>query len=195
MWDSHPLALGATPQQVWIDGIAQIESPYSVEKPPSSQHIPLTPDFNKEAAETLTYDGLPPLAIEHTTAGSVIFSNISSMWAREDHEILEVFSTESDTAIAVAREGRIICFGVLESCSQSLDSPETKWIDLQGGALVPALTSFGSPLGLEEIRSEQSTIDGYVLDPLSSNVPTTLAGDRAVVKAFNGLQFATRDAL
>ncbi|KAI0710537.1 hypothetical protein C8Q76DRAFT_858520 [Earliella scabrosa] len=26
LWDSHPLALGATPQQVWIDGVAQINA-------------------------------------------------------------------------------------------------------------------------------------------------------------------------
>jgi hypothetical protein len=60
-WDSHPLALGATPKQVWIDGISQIESPFSSQKPAAFQKPPATPDFDREAYEAIKYDGLPPL--------------------------------------------------------------------------------------------------------------------------------------
>ena len=33
IWDSHPLALGATPRQVYIDGIPQLEKPQELNKP------------------------------------------------------------------------------------------------------------------------------------------------------------------
>ena len=34
IWDWHPLALGATPRQVYIDGIPQLEKPQELNKPP-----------------------------------------------------------------------------------------------------------------------------------------------------------------
>ena len=33
IWDSHPLALGATPRQVYIDGIPQLEKSQELNKP------------------------------------------------------------------------------------------------------------------------------------------------------------------
>ena len=61
-------------------------------------------------------------------------------------------------------------------------------------SLSPGLVSYGSPLGLEEIDQEQSTHDGVVLDPLSSDIPSLLAGNE-VMLAVDGLQFAGRDTL
>lgn len=58
----------------------------------------------------------------------------------------------------------------------------------------PGLVSYGSPLGLEEIEQEESTHDGAVLDPLSSDIPNVLAGHE-VILAVDGLQFAGRDTL
>lgn len=58
----------------------------------------------------------------------------------------------------------------------------------------PGLVSYGSPLGLEEIEDEQSTHDGVVLDPLSSDIPNLLGGNE-VMLAVDGLQFAGRDTL
>ena len=53
LWDSHPLALGATPQQVWIDGVAQINAPHLLTKPEAFQELPKTPNFDKEREQTL----------------------------------------------------------------------------------------------------------------------------------------------
>lgn len=61
-------------------------------------------------------------------------------------------------------------------------------------SLSPGLVSYGSPLGLEEIQGEQSTHDGVVLDPLSSDIPKLLAGNE-VMLAVDGLQLAGRDTL
>ena len=53
IWDSHPLALGATPIQVIIDGIPQLPARFVVEKPHSFQVVPKVPNFDKEADQTV----------------------------------------------------------------------------------------------------------------------------------------------
>ena len=58
----------------------------------------------------------------------------------------------------------------------------------------PALISYGSRLGLNHIDGEPSTNDGYVYNPLKSN-PPDIIGDGSIIKAVDGLQFHTRDAL
>ena len=67
-------------------------------------------------------------------------------------------------------------------------------MDLKGGAISPGLVSFGAPLGLEEIEGESSTSDGYVYDSLLKGVPELVGGDSALIRASDGLIFATRDA-
>ncbi|CAI4213309.1 unnamed protein product [Parascedosporium putredinis] len=42
VWDSDPLSLGASPVQVWIDGVAQYENPVELEKPVKRLNRPLT---------------------------------------------------------------------------------------------------------------------------------------------------------
>jgi len=59
--------------------------------------------------------------------------------------------------------------------------------------MFPGLVSFGAPLGLTHIPGEASTNDGLVFDPLSMKVPEIIDG--TVIKAADGLLFATRDAL
>ncbi len=61
MWDSHPLALGATPTQVFVDGIPQLRSPVQANKPTNFQKLPKVPKFDREAAAAVKYDGHPPL--------------------------------------------------------------------------------------------------------------------------------------
>ena len=77
IWDSHPLALGATPIQVFIDGISQLQNPEIVTKSAEFQVAPCTPDFARETAEAIAYDGLPPIAPEKTKTGTFIFTNVT----------------------------------------------------------------------------------------------------------------------
>jgi hypothetical protein len=50
IWDSHPLALGATPTQVFIDGVPQLDGGITSLKPASAQSVPDTPNFDQDAA-------------------------------------------------------------------------------------------------------------------------------------------------
>ncbi|KAH9898533.1 carbohydrate esterase family 9 protein [Cubamyces lactineus] len=201
LWDSHPLALGATPQQVWIDGIPQIGNPHTVEKPPSFQRLPKTPNFDKEAKETLEHDGLPPLEPKRAKTDTVVFTNVSSVYLREDQSIRQAFAADASNSLSaglvVIRGGKLECMGpAAGSCASYLHTAEdADVIDLAGGAISPGLVTVGSALGLEEITPEPTTIDGYVLDPLSESIPEIAGGDGLVVRAADGLQFGTRDAL
>ncbi|KAG9316540.1 composite domain of metallo-dependent hydrolase [Chiua virens] len=197
VWDSHPLALGATPKQVWIDGIAQIDNPYISKKPIAFQSPPTTPNFDREAEAAIKYQGLPPLMPTPAKADAIVFTNVSSVYERTGSNIREVFSTrENEPGMVVVQNGEIVCYGTHHVCLVPMTSLGQTFesFDLQGGSISPGLVSYGSPLGLEEIQGETSTHDGNVLDPLSVNVPKILKGNE-VVLAVDGLQFAGRDTL
>ncbi|KAJ3802991.1 carbohydrate esterase family 9 protein [Lentinula aff. detonsa] len=195
IWDSHPLALGATPVQVFIDGIPQLDSPYVSFKPPAYQKSPKVPNFDKEANLTLEYDGLPPLK-PIKAAEVVIFTNVSNVFVRDSNTVKSIYSTTADNGgVVVSRNGQLLCTGNQTKCLQDdLGSDvEPVVVDLKGGSIEPALISYGAPLGLEHINQEPSTIDGFVFEPLSQRIPKILGG--SIVRAVDGLLFNTRDAL
>lgn len=195
VWDSHPLAIGATPIQVWIDGISQLHNPYVSAKPSTLQSAPSTPNFDKEAAAAVKYDGLPPLSTASPTTNVIVFTNVGSVFSKIGTEIQQVFSaSDAGRGVAIVKAGELLCYGAHAACVNHITSNEMEWFDLDGGSISLALVSYGSPLGLEEIHGEKSTRDGVVLDPLAHQIPDVLEGDE-VIRAVDGLLFATRDAL
>ena len=203
MFDSHPLALGATPKQVYIDGIPQLESPFSVKKPQKLQKAPKVPNFDKEAEDAIKYEGLPPLLPEkNRLTGDVLFKNVESVYmpvgSRISHARLfrSVVDGEAFPPSVLVQKGRITCMG---RCTQERVMARTEnvtIVDLEGGALSPGLVSFGAPLGLEEIQQEESTNDGTIIDPLAKATPKILDdGEGGVVRAVDGLAFMGRDTL
>ena len=137
IWDSHPLAIGATPKQVFIDGVAQIEDSFTAEKPEALQQAPKTPNFDKETADTIEYDGLPPLEPEVSTTGTVVFANVSDVYIRNGDSIELSFSASSTSGpgAVVVRSGKIICAGTESTCL--VDDLRTNAIirDLAGGSV------------------------------------------------------------
>lgn len=196
IWDSHPLALGATPAQVFIDGIPQLETPYVVQKPTAFQATPKTPNFNREAEEALKYDGLPPLLPTPSGADIVVFTNVKSITVPQAGELAEVYTSSDNRAgVAVVKNGSILCFGEQTDCLASgFAGAGVQTIDLHGGAISPALLSYGAPLGLQEIAQESSTGDGVVYDPLTTSLPNIIGSDTAI-RAVDGLQFSGRSEL
>lgn len=201
IWDSHPLTLGATPKQVFIDGIAQIAEPHVVPKPVSAHVPPETPNFDREAEAAVDYDGLPPLKGEHT-ADLVMFTNITSAWIRKGNQVKNLFELHrldlSDPGTVGVEAGGIVCVGEHECAQRSAHAvsagAKPKVINLERGSIQPGLISYGSTLGLQHISMEPSTVDGPVLDPLAKNLPKVL-GNHGLIRAIDGLQYETRDAL
>ncbi|KAJ3987627.1 composite domain of metallo-dependent hydrolase [Lentinula detonsa] len=197
LWDSHPLAIGATPKQVFIDGVAQLKNPFVLPKSDYLQRAPKTPDFEQETKAALEYDGLPPLGPKESVSDIVVFRNLSSLFLDLGNGIEQIFATEDylgEPQIAVVQDGKLSCVGTFGTCPTSLNV-NSRTVDLHGGSLAPGLLSYGSPLGLVHIAGEETTQDGEVFDGLTDEVPSILGGNSAVIRAVDGLQFTTRDAL
>lgn len=140
VWDSDPLSVGATPVQVWIDGAKQFPDPVVLKKPAPA---PITPD--------------PKLARELTmqeVEGDVIFKGVSHVHIKHAPDILG----NSKDAVAVVRNGKLVCLGV---CISHLETTNTPIITLQHGYITPPYTSFAASIGLQEIDAEDDTQDGH----------------------------------
>ncbi|KAJ3553840.1 hypothetical protein NM688_g3408 [Phlebia brevispora] len=193
IWDSHPLSLGATPSQVFIDGIPQISFPSILTKPTSLQKAPATPDFEQEIKDAVKHEGLPPLTPLRTRSDVVLFTNVSNLWLRDaTNSVWNVFENlmEWGPGEVVVHDGRILCHGITSGCAAY--SADATVVDLQRGSLQPGLVTAGSALGLQEIGMEETTTDGAIYNPLGSDVPSLALG---LPRAVDGLMYGTRDAL
>ncbi|THU96122.1 hypothetical protein K435DRAFT_966103 [Dendrothele bispora CBS 962.96] len=297
LWDTHPLALGATPVQVWIDQIPQLpfaSDPFAhtdstgtssasdpedngqphviTNKPSRFQELPKVPDWTKERKEVVKWDGEPPL--EGWSSGSreeggmgkmggsgrggkkrVRFIGVRSMWVRTSvrgdtvdagsytsgieegvgGELKALFDESDDieslsdqtppiTWTVLVEDGRVICYEPdnlnkessiarltkkkhhhVPCTISSLGTSTTEIVNLFSGSLSPGFTSFGSPLGLVEIRLEPSTNDGDVWDPLTDGDPPGIfgtgipsggeSGEASLNRARDGLFFGGRNTL
>ena len=187
-------------------------------KPESFQTVPKTPDFSQEAKNAIKYEGLPPLVPLRSSSDLVMFTNVSSVFMKHGDGVREAFSASeaSVSGNVVVEKGEIVCMGDASTCSVNSFDSSIQRVDLKGGSIScvifcsqkfceffiltilfffsPALISYGSPLGLNHIEAEPSTNDGYVDNPLKSNSPDII-GEGSIIKAVDGLQFHTRDAL
>ncbi|KAK2464537.1 hypothetical protein APHAL10511_003444 [Amanita phalloides] len=206
IWDAHPLTLGATPTQVFADGIAQLKDPHVLYKSQSLQQTPATPNWDCEAAEAVKWDGLPPLQGQRhmlRPGQPIRFERVKSAWTDTNGTIVNVFGEDSDNVseeeekVVVLRDGKVHCVGEQGGCKEAstAEGVEELVIDLNGGSLTPALATFGSPLGLVEIDLEETTNDGNVLDPLTEGNLPNIMGNKTVIRAVDGLQFGGRDTL
>jgi hypothetical protein len=53
---TRPRSVGATPLQVFIDGIPHLRNPASTAKPDAFQYLPRTPFREKEVRQTIEYE-------------------------------------------------------------------------------------------------------------------------------------------
>ncbi|KIK33891.1 hypothetical protein CY34DRAFT_98856 [Suillus luteus UH-Slu-Lm8-n1] len=185
IWSSHPLSLASTPTQVYIDGIPQLSLPGRyVAKGPNTP--PRTPNFDSEKVATVVHEGIPPL--EPRSVKGALFMNVSGLYMRGEGSSGVIRVSERAGSVGV-EDGRVVCVG---QCSDFAGGV-VDIVDLEGGTIIPGLTSFGAPLGLVEIRLEPSTNDGKVYNPLDGDLPAVL-GD-TIMKAQDGLMFGGQNLL
>jgi hypothetical protein len=160
VWDSHPLALGATPKMVFIDGISQLENAHVLNKPESFQKLPEVPNFDREAELAVEYEGLPPLAPKKKVASSVLFTNVAEVvFSSKD----ALSASVGQPASVLVQGGRILCAGADGACATTAAKVDAEVIDLEGGSIQPGLATFGAPHGVVEIDQEDTTNDGVSL--------------------------------
>jgi hypothetical protein len=205
MWDSNPLQMGATPTHVWIDGKLQIPLPPRSDRKGDIDvgvgkegeewtRFPSVPDWEKERKQAVEWEGLPPLA-PRKQSGKIVFLNVQHVWFKgTDGKLQEGHRSGSNLFNMAVERGKIVCVGDIVVCPMDAFEPDD-YVDLDGGSILPGMMTFGSPLGLEEIRNEPSTGDGLPFDAFTERVPAILDDPGAVASAVDALMFGTRNAL
>ncbi|KAI8270189.1 hypothetical protein K4K58_011590 [Colletotrichum sp. SAR11_239] len=144
VWDSDPLSVGATPVQVWIDGTAQYESPFELQKPFEGT---LVPDEDLGTIED------EPAVIN----GDVVFTGISKVLIAVEQADVSVDGGNYNMAVS---NGKITCVGICDRELETASKVKGAVIDVKNGHLSPAFTAFGSTLGLNYIETESVTDNG-----------------------------------
>lgn len=163
LWSSHPLSLGATPQQVWIDGVAQLAESF----PPASPGEDETARRNGPPQASLRenydptreqeddgFDWLNPGETEHRKKPELVervkFTNVGEVLLKDGKQSGLASLAQAEGVRApfevVVDDGKIVCLS--ESCGTALG---VKTVDLKNGSLLPSLVTFGSALGLTDI--------------------------------------------
>jgi imidazolonepropionase-like amidohydrolase len=162
VWDSFPLSLGATPKQVYIDGIAQIESPFVTEKPEEAQRVTEAGDWEEGAREAIATRGEPDLTPKKATH-NVVFTNVNELYRDTLRGEPSTLAELMPGSVVVVREGLVVCAG---ECVEAQEG-DFERIDLKGGSLTRGMITVGSHVGNIEIAQEKTTWDGVSSLPFS----------------------------
>jgi imidazolonepropionase-like amidohydrolase len=162
VWNSHPLSVGATAMQVYIDGRATLD-----------------PKTVAESGATYAKDEQTKPLVQKTTLASTERSELCEQVEKAGARItitgitesyLESFpsSKEANTTMVI-QNGKIICFASHADCSPHITSGPT--INLKNGHVLPGLTAVTVGLGLSEIALDPGTSDGTVSKSADSMDP------------------------
>ncbi|KAK3625394.1 hypothetical protein LTR56_003999 [Elasticomyces elasticus] len=144
VWDSDPLSVGATPVQVWIDGVPQFEDPVELQKPAPKPMEPV-----------VALDTIHDTHSEHT---DVVFSGVRTIMLAGLEQDLS--SSDDEASYVVIRNGTISCVGGCAEATAMANDDGIPTIYLRDGHIIPPFTAVGSTLGLTEIAGEPSTQNG-----------------------------------
>jgi imidazolonepropionase-like amidohydrolase len=137
VWDSHPLSVGATALQVYIDGAQNSGAP--------SMRKILQTDVKEELCSNL-----------ENFKNKITVSGIRKSYLDDS------LSSEADSSpfTMVVDRGKIICFDSHEKCSTA--SSDGIVISLENGYVLPGLIATSVGFGLTEIPSIPGSSDGDV---------------------------------
>jgi Amidohydrolase family len=159
IWDSHPLTLGATPIQVFIDGVPIFDentTAHKLRKEAGNQPIPPKREFDEVEAFS------PEQRRKDLVKNDFVATGIRTAYIRDEHG-LQSISALGEPLTMVVQNGKIICLS--SSCSDEVNiaiSRGSQVRHFQNGYILPGLTVFAPALGLSEIDAEKSTQDGPV---------------------------------
>jgi imidazolonepropionase-like amidohydrolase len=158
IWDDHPLKVGATPSQVFIDGRAVLETgndslnsnPDGYEYEGNQRAPVMRPSISKNQKEDICAQVQRPRSM-------VLFTGIRKVLI-DTTEKLPQGATE---LVALIENGRIKCLDEKSSCIPPESSQnDMTHIALKNGHITPGIVAFGNKLGIQSIPSESSTGDG-----------------------------------
>jgi imidazolonepropionase-like amidohydrolase len=168
IWSSHPLSVGATPLQVFVDGRETLDGKLSKEN--ANAGVDSTQHTNEQARIRMLHDG----AAVHETcqkvldSSSVVITGIQKSYFHND----TVQSQRMKNLTLILNNGVITCFDTSDKCATT--DKDASQIHLENGHALPGFIAVATGLGLEEIAAEKSTTDGKVPPGLDTSDPSQL---------------------
>ena len=181
VWDAHPLSVGATPRQVFIDGVATLD-PLRVKEAMDDRAPETTAEARRRRNEeprmraTIAEDAKQDVCKRAGEKNQrFVVTGIHSSFLDRYPELASVANenqARGENMTLVISGGRVDCLGSSSACRSQIAAATTSGavkISLSDGYLAPGLTAVTATLGLQEILLEESTGNGEVspfLDPL-----------------------------
>ena len=169
VWDSHPLSIGATPLQVFVDGQAQLDQEMVEESMGANFTSPSTGEASSDVQPHMRYEPEELLRkdicskVKHSR--DIVITGIRRAFVDKYPHFGASASEMADEPLQLVIEsGRIICLGSSKQCAQPTDRVkaivESVHISLKDGSVFPGLTAITGSLGMREIAGLDSTGDG-----------------------------------
>jgi imidazolonepropionase-like amidohydrolase len=158
IWNSHPLSVGATPLQVYIDGKSTLD-PEKV-----AQTLPMVSEKNQWGSVKPKMRTQPGPAVKEEVCGALTNKGGATITITGITKSFLDFPTGMSLAghnlTMVLEDGKLVCLGSENTCVSS--SRHGAIINLENGHVTPGLTALSSVLGLAEITGLEETKDGTV---------------------------------
>ncbi|KAK8136627.1 hypothetical protein PG984_004567 [Apiospora sp. TS-2023a] len=171
VWDSHPLSIGATPQQVFIDGVATLKSEDVMHATGSSLDAYAAPsapgDKPQMRVRNSERDAKDFCTSARKESRSFVIRGIRKSFLDNYPELSRGVSPsgEADNLTLVIDKGQLSCLGTQDACKSAVSSVATTGnrplhMQLKNGHLLPGLTAVTNLIGLKEIANQASTGNG-----------------------------------
>ncbi|KUI62725.1 Imidazolonepropionase [Cytospora mali] len=177
VWDSHPLSVGATPKQVFIDGVATLD-PVKVKESTanvvSQQGVDVHRGAGKPAMRAVIAEEERARFCSRSQrpGQGFVISGIHKSFVEEFPHLLPTADNEGrveDNLTMVIDNGEVTCIGGDSTCratafqmQQRRNNKGVVSIDLKDGHLSRGLIAVTSSLGMAEISMDLATGDGSV---------------------------------
>lgn len=158
IWDDHPLQVGATPSEVFIDGRSALHQSKSSDELTHeairSFKLHEAPVMRASIAPDQKDDICGRVKERHL---KVLFTGIQEVLIDDPTHIAQ----DAKNLTLLVEDGQITCLGERSACvSSSGSEDDLTQVQLNNGYITPGLVAFGNNIGIQSIPSESSTSDG-----------------------------------
>ncbi|PTB56681.1 hypothetical protein M431DRAFT_80456 [Trichoderma harzianum CBS 226.95] len=171
VWDSHPLSIGATPLQVFVDGQAQLDESQVKQSMDMTFTAARTGDENDSIKPQMRYEisdeqRESTCSQAYEAGQSFVIDGIQKAFVDNYPELAASLAQADDEPLKlIVEDGEISCFGSGDTCAEARSKLEQKGkkalhLSLQNGHVLPGLTAVTRALGMSEIAMLDSTGDG-----------------------------------
>ncbi|KAB8210940.1 hypothetical protein BDV34DRAFT_235981 [Aspergillus parasiticus] len=156
VWDDHPLQVGATPLEVFIDGRAVLGNSDSLELLIHNSSSVESPDAPAPRPSILEHEKEDICSRVHKSPSKLLFTGIKKV-------LVDTPISLEDTSdvVLLIEDGKVVCLNKRSTClSSKQEEQNVTEFNLNEGYITPGLVAFGNNIGIQDIPSEESTGDG-----------------------------------